>query len=152
MSTSAISSLGSPKPSWAQRKGRTSCSGNLLIIGMFSSRLRVIKWSLILFTVVTMVTVMRRKDWSSNWAELWWIWWPYWRWWWSDDDGDVAAEDDDDYLCVSCLNIAFSWNFGRKASGNPNLGWMSAYLDDKIIHVVQILNQESKVNLNHKIV
>ena len=55
-------------------------------------------------------------------------------------------------MCVSCLNIAFSWNFGRKASGNPNLGWMSAYLDDKIIHVVHILNQEHKLNLNHKIV
>ena len=55
-------------------------------------------------------------------------------------------------VCVSYLNIAFSWNFGRKASGNPNLGWMSAYLDDKIIHVVHILNQEHKLNLNHKIV
>ena len=39
--TSAISSLGSPKPSWAQRKGRTSCSGNWLIMGMFVSRRRI---------------------------------------------------------------------------------------------------------------
>ena len=39
--TSAISSLGSPKPSWAQRKGRTSCSGNWLIMGMSVSRRRM---------------------------------------------------------------------------------------------------------------
>ena len=66
------------------------------------------------------------------------------------DDDD--AEDRGDDACVAHLKIAFSWNFGRKASGNPNLGWMSAYLEDKIIHVVHILNQETKVNLNHKIV
>ena len=41
VNTSAISSLGSPKPSWAQRKGRTSCSGNSAIIGMSVSRRRI---------------------------------------------------------------------------------------------------------------
>ena len=44
------------------------------------------------------------------------------------DDVYDEDEDEDDAVCESCLKIAFSWNFGRKASGNPNLGWMSAYL------------------------